>query len=56
MWGTRDRAVSFRSAEKLRQKFQNCRLVSFPGVGHLPYEEAPEEFNQALIEFLAAGT
>jgi pimeloyl-ACP methyl ester carboxylesterase len=53
MWGTRDRAVSFRSAEKLRQKFQNCRLISFPGVGHLPYEETPEEFNRALIEFLA---
>ncbi len=24
-----------------------------PGVGHLPYEEAPEEFNRVLLEFLA---
>ena len=55
MWGTRDRAVSFRSAEKLRQHFEDCRLVSFPGVGHLPYEEDTEEFNRALIEFLAPG-
>ena len=52
MWGTRDRAVSFRSAETLSQNFTYCRLVTFKGVGHLPYEEAPEEFNRALIEFL----
>jgi pimeloyl-ACP methyl ester carboxylesterase len=24
------------------------------GVGHLPYEEAPEQFNEALIQFLQA--
>lgn len=52
MWGTRDRAVSFRSAERLRKSFRDCRLVAFKGVGHLPYEEAPEDFNRALIEFL----
>jgi pimeloyl-ACP methyl ester carboxylesterase len=28
--------------------------VLFKGVGHLPYEEAPEEFNRALIDFLTA--
>ena len=53
MWGTRDRAVSFRSAEKVRQNFDDCRLISYPGVGHLPYEEEPDQFNRALIEFLA---
>jgi len=52
MWGTRDRAVSFGSAERLSQNFQDCRLVAFKGVGHLPYEEEPDKFNQALIEFL----
>jgi pimeloyl-ACP methyl ester carboxylesterase len=52
MWGTRDRAVSFRSGERLRQNFHDCRLVTFKGVGHLPYEESPEDFNRALIEFL----
>ena len=52
MWGTRDRAVSFRSAERLRQNFRNGQLVKFEGVGHLPYEEAPEEFDRELINFL----
>ncbi|MBI3475057.1 MAG: alpha/beta fold hydrolase [Acidobacteria bacterium] len=52
MWGTRDRAVSFRSAKRLEECFSNCRLVAFKGVGHLPYEEAAEDFNRALLEFL----
>src|SRR5262249_57985775 len=52
IWGTRDRAVSFHSAERLRKVFHNCEMVSLPGVGHLPYEEAPDDFNRALIEFL----
>ena len=54
MWGTKDRAVHFQSAEPLRQNFRDVRLVAFEGVGHLPYEEAPDEFNRALIEFLRA--
>ena len=53
VWGTRDRAVCFRSAEPLRKIFSNARLVAFDGVGHLPYEESPDEFNRALISFLA---
>ncbi len=52
IWGTRDRAVDFRSAEPLRRNFRNARMVAFEGVGHLPYEEAPEDFNRALVDFL----
>jgi len=52
IWGTRDRAVDFASAEPLRRSFGDARLVALEGVGHLPYEEAPEDFNRALIEFL----
>lgn len=55
VWGTDDRAVDFRSAEPLRRNFHNVRLVAFPGVGHLPYEEAAAEFNQTVIEFLTAS-
>ena len=52
MWGTRDRIVHFSSAEPLRRSFRHARLVAFEGAGHLPYEECPLEFNQALIDFL----
>jgi pimeloyl-ACP methyl ester carboxylesterase len=52
MWGSKDSAVYASSAEPLAKYFLNSKLVVFPGVGHLPYEECPEEFNRALIEFL----
>jgi pimeloyl-ACP methyl ester carboxylesterase len=54
IWGTKDGAVSFASAEPLRKNFTNARLVAFEGVGHLPYEECPDEFNRVLIDFLTS--
>jgi pimeloyl-ACP methyl ester carboxylesterase len=54
MWGRRDRAVTWRSAEPLSHCFEKCELKIFPNAGHLPYEEAPEEFNGALREYLLA--
>jgi len=52
MWGAKDPAVYVSSMERLARHFANVQTVVFPGVGHLPYEECPEEFNRALIEFL----
>ena len=52
IWGTRDRAVHFRSAERLRRNFCTAHLIAFDGVGHLPYEEAPQDFNTALVDYL----
>ena len=52
IWGKKDRAVHFASAEPLRRNFRDAKLVAFEGVGHLPYEEAPDDFNRALIDFL----
>jgi pimeloyl-ACP methyl ester carboxylesterase len=53
LWGSKDTAVDPASAAQLKQQFRNCRLVMFDGVGHLPYEEAPDEFNRAVTEFLS---
>lgn len=52
VWGKLDRAVSPESSARLRQQFSNCRLEMMGGVGHLPYEEVPEDFNRIVIEFL----
>lgn len=52
MWGSKDPAVYASSAERLARYFSHSELIIFPGIGHLPYEECPEEFNRALIEFL----
>lgn len=53
IWGSRDSAVSTASAQQLEKRLNDCRLLILEGVGHLPYEESPEEFNRAIIEFLA---
>ena len=52
IWGSDDPAVYASSAARLAKHFRNSRTVIFPGVGHLPYEECPEKFNRAVIEFL----
>ena len=55
IWGSKDPAVYALSAAPLAKYFPNSKLIIFPGNGHLPYEECPEEFNKALIEFLTEG-
>jgi len=55
IWGKLDAAVDPVSAARLRESFEDCRLVIFEGVGHLPYEEVPEQFNSTVIEFLLAS-
>ena len=52
IWGSKDPAVYVSSMTELARHFPRVQTVVFPGVGHLPYEECPEEFNRVLIEFL----
>lgn len=52
LWGGQDAAVLPSSAEPLAAQFHNSRVVIFKGVGHLPYEEVPDEFNHAVSDFL----
>ena len=52
IWGSLDAAVFPESAQELRKKFDHCQLVIFEGVGHLPYEEAPDDFNRVVLQFL----
>jgi len=54
IWGEKDGAVELQSGERLRRHFHDAQMVIIPRVGHLPYEEAPEEFNEALIAYLAS--
>ena len=54
IWGDRDKAVTPASSERLKQNFRQCKLVMMNGVGHLPYEEAPDEFNRVVSDFLLA--
>jgi pimeloyl-ACP methyl ester carboxylesterase len=53
LWGSKDTAVSPSSAERLRLVFRHCEVETFDGVGHLPYEEVPDQFNSSVIAFLS---
>jgi pimeloyl-ACP methyl ester carboxylesterase len=52
LWGSRDKAVFPSSIHQLQSRLKNCALVLMRGVGHLPYEEVPDEFNRVVCDFL----
>lgn len=52
LWGDRDKAVVPASIEPLKRNFKNCQVHVMKGVGHLPYEELPDEFNRVVADFL----
>jgi pimeloyl-ACP methyl ester carboxylesterase len=52
VWGSKDLAVDPRSANALQASLPVSDLVLLPGVGHLPFEESPQEFNAIVLEFL----
>lgn len=54
IWGSKDPAVYASSLEPLARYFPNSKKVVFPGIGHLPYEECPDDFNRELIQFLTS--
>jgi pimeloyl-ACP methyl ester carboxylesterase len=55
LWGSRDHAVASESAYELAANLRNARLIVMNGIGHMPYEEAPEPFNRLVLDFLDGG-
>jgi pimeloyl-ACP methyl ester carboxylesterase len=56
LWGSRDTAVYPSSAYELQRRLKNSALVMLDGVGHVPYEEVPDEFNRVICDFLLRDT
>jgi pimeloyl-ACP methyl ester carboxylesterase len=56
LWGARDKAVFPSSIHQLQSRLKNSALFLMRGVGHLPYEEVPEEFNRIVCDFLLRDT
>jgi pimeloyl-ACP methyl ester carboxylesterase len=52
LWGARDTAVYPSSIHQLQRYLKNSALIVLRGVGHLPYEEVPEDFNRIVCDFL----
>jgi len=55
IWGDRDPVVEIESGYRL-QKELGAEMIVMRGIGHLPYEEAPQEFNRIVLEYLRAGS
>ncbi len=54
LWGELDRAVSHASALRLKTALR-APLDVLPGLGHLPFEEAPEVFAEKVKSILAGS-
>ena len=54
LWGSEDSWVPLSAGEALRDALPSATYVVLPGLGHVPFEEDPEEFTQAMQEWLAA--
>jgi len=54
LWGTEDSVLPLADADRFKADIAGSELVVFPGVGHLPQEEAPQETLAALQCFLDA--
>ena len=52
LWGSRDTAVYPTSAPELRRRLRNSTVLVMEGIGHMPYEEVPQEFNRIVSDFL----
>jgi pimeloyl-ACP methyl ester carboxylesterase len=52
LWGSQDVAVYPSSAFELQDRLANAALLAMEGIGHLPYEEVPAEFNHIVCQFL----
>jgi pimeloyl-ACP methyl ester carboxylesterase len=52
LWGELDRAIPVGHAADYLRELRDARLVTMPGIGHVPMEEAPEATVAALRSFL----
>ena len=56
LWGAQDAMIPIANAADYVRALPNSRLVTLPGVGHLPQEEAARESLRPVREFLAGGS
>ena len=52
IWGEEDQVVPPSQAEQLAAKLADAAIVTIPGAHHPCYLDEPEQFHQALVDFL----
>src|SRR5262249_4093912 len=53
LWGANEPEVPLSDGERLHESIWNSRLIVFRNCGHLPHEEFPRAFKEAVSNFLA---
>jgi 3-oxoadipate enol-lactonase len=51
--GREDEFTPVAKAEEMQQNLENCKMVVIEDSGHMPNLEHPDEFNKAVLSFLA---
>ncbi|MCA1750074.1 MAG: alpha/beta hydrolase, partial [Sphingomonadales bacterium] len=54
IWGEEDRLIPLSSGRWLAERLPRATLVTYPGIGHIPMEEAPQKSASDLARWLAA--
>ena len=54
IWGEEDRVVPLENGRRLAGDLPRANLVTLPGVGHLPPEEAPQRSVAPVLDFLGS--
>jgi pimeloyl-ACP methyl ester carboxylesterase len=52
LWGEEDPWIPLSDARRFAKEITGAKLVSYPGIGHLPQEEKPQETAQEVAAFL----
>lgn len=56
IWGEEDALIPYSSARWFAQNLPDAASISYPGIGHLPMEEAPDESAAAVRKWLGEQT
>jgi pimeloyl-ACP methyl ester carboxylesterase len=54
LWGEQDGMIPFSNAADYLRDIPGAKLVALPGLGHVPFEEAPAQSLPPVLAFLAA--
>lgn len=54
LWGDRDGMIPVGNAQDYLEAMPNATLVTLPGLGHVPFEEAPDRSLAPVLEFLTS--
>jgi pimeloyl-ACP methyl ester carboxylesterase len=52
--GGRDRAVPIDAVRRVHQRLPHSELIVLPDAGHLVQEDAPDDFNRLVVDFIRA--